>query len=77
MFEPAPPIAPPSSICKHIADASLKRRFLANIFCEFRIPKPITAFASHYTGDMATLAQTISNDIHVKNPDVKYACLPA
>jgi len=26
---------------------------------------------------MATLAQTISNDIHVKNPDVKYACLPA
>ena len=85
--QPTPLTAPPSLICsincpfffflfdlEHVADALLGGCFGYQHPLGCRIPKPITAFASHYTGDMATLAQTISNDIHVKNPDVKYAC---
>eukprot|EP00041_Stephanoeca_diplocostata_P025036 m.647275 g.647275 ORF g.647275 m.647275 type:complete len:625 (+) comp22656_c0_seq13:316-2190(+) len=36
------------------------------------LPKPLTGFGSNYTGEMATLAQVISRDIYVNNPDVKW-----
>jgi katanin p60 ATPase-containing subunit A1 len=37
---------------------------------EDHVPKPMSSFTSHYTGEMKDLAETISNDVYVKNPEV-------
>ena len=42
---------------------------------EDHVPKPLTGFASHYSGDMKDLAETVSRDIYSHNPDVKWGDL--
>ena len=42
---------------------------------EDHVPKPLTGFASHYTGEMKDLAETVARDIYSHNPDVKWTDL--
>jgi katanin p60 ATPase-containing subunit A1 len=39
---------------------------------EDHLPKPMSGFASHYTGEMRDLAETVSNDIFQSNPNVRW-----
>jgi len=39
---------------------------------EDKIPKPMSGMGSNYTGAMKELAEVISQDIYVKNPDVRW-----